>query len=60
MKKTINKFKSIFLILYKIKWTYNKPKKANILVYDDASTKDLSFFFKKKKNLKSFLIDMKI
>ena len=47
--KLSNIVKELFLVIFVTKWVFKKPKKANILIYDDESIENLEFFLKGKK-----------
>ena len=41
--------KIFFKIIFKTKWRFKKPRKTDILIYDDESIEILNFYLKKKR-----------
>ena len=49
MNNLISKIIFFFKIIFQIKYIFKKPKRADILIYDDESIEELNFYLKNKK-----------
>lgn len=49
MQKILENFKLFLTIIFVSKWVLSRPKKTNILIYDDESIENLNFYLKDKK-----------
>ena len=49
MNNLISKIIFIYKIIFQTKYIFKKPKRANILIYDDESIEELNFYLKNKK-----------
>ena len=46
----------VIKFLFETKWKFLKPKKSNILIYDNESIGELDFYLK-KRNMRFFIPD---